>query len=131
MSEILDSDSSRKATVSSRGNNFDNSVGECVPEALRTYDGVNLENNAEFEEKIFPLFRLHMSVIDFWLTTLILPVQAKQFPKKVVATPWDLCSSTAITTGFSGTDDLSLVLPLTIASKKLKSLETTNGEQLK
>lgn len=77
-------------------------------------------------------------MIDFWLCRLILPVQAKQFPQKLVSTAGDLCRNKelvqtwqTITTGFSGTDDLSLVLPPTVRQVNLSELEKTNGLQLR
>ena len=36
-----------------------------------------------------------------------------------------------MTTGFSGTDDLQFVLPLSIRQENLESLEMTNGLQLR
>jgi hypothetical protein len=55
-----------------------------------SYEGVNIEDGVLFETKIFPVFRKHMLVIRFWLFNLILPIQAKQFPKKLLATAPDL-----------------------------------------
>jgi hypothetical protein len=105
---------------------------------IASYEGVNIEDGGLFETKLFPVFRKHMLVIRFWLFKLILPIQAKQFPKKLLATAPDLCRSPqlcsewqAITTGFSGTDDLSLLLPPTILQRNVKELEMTNGIQLR
>ncbi|CAD7943082.1 unnamed protein product [Amoebophrya sp. A25] len=122
---------------------------------LMKFESVNLSDVEMFENNLFPAFSKHMDVVNFWLFRMILPTQAKQFPQKVVSTPWDLCrqpehiysttdskgssgtsSNTyhlnrAVTTGFSGTDDLQYVLPLTIKQKNLPSLEMTNGIQLR
>ena len=117
---------------------------------LQTWEAVNLSDVELFEQNLFPAFASHMDVINFWLFKMILPKQAKQFPQKVVATPWDLCREVrsaggggagniliskamnhAVTTGFSGTDDLQFVLPLTIKQENLVSLEQTNGIQMR
>ncbi|CAD7923999.1 unnamed protein product [Amoebophrya sp. A120] len=134
---------------------------------LMKLEAVNLADVEMFEQNLFPAFAKHMDVINFWLFKMILPKQAKQFPQKVVATPWDLSRAPekitmqednvagekkesakagtsssndvrppgfinrAVTTGFSGTDDLQHVLPLTIKQKNLPSLEMTNGIQLR
>jgi len=106
-------------------------------EGVRSYEGVNLEDHELFEKRLYPAFRKNIKMIKFFLTKLILPVQAKQFPTKLLATAPDLCRSTdlfpqwkSVTTGFSGTDDLSVVLPWTIEQKNLPELESTNGVQL-
>jgi len=107
-------------------------------EGFASYEGVNIEDSAFFETRLFPIFRNNMRVIRFWLVKIVLPVQAKQFPKKLSSTAPELCRSpqlgkrwTAVTTGFSGTDDLSLLLSPTIVQANLQSLKKTNGVQLK
>jgi hypothetical protein len=104
---------------------------------LRSYTSVNLEDTELFRDSVFPLFRYHLGVIDFWLTKVVLPVQAKQYKEKITATAVDLFKSNelapfcnAITTGFSGTDDLSLVLPPTVKQINMEALSATNGIQL-
>jgi hypothetical protein len=105
---------------------------------ISSFKGVNIENITLFNTKLYPLFRKHMRVIRFWLYRCVLPVQAKQFPMKLLATAPELCRSSqlcnnwnAVTRGFSGTDDLSLLLPPTIIQKNLEELKMTNGLQLK
>lgn len=107
-------------------------------EGFASYEGVNIEDSAFFETKLFPVFRKNMRVIRFWLVKIVLPVEAKQFPKKLSSTAPELCRNpqlgkfwTAVTTGFSGTDDLSLLLPPTIVQANLENLKKTNGVQLK
>ena len=105
---------------------------------IATLEGVNLEDRELFKMKLYPAFHKHMDVINFWLMNKVFPVQAKQFPKKLVATAPDLCRSAAlcpawrtVTTGFSGTDDLSLVLPETIKQRNMTELQGTNGVQIR
>ncbi|CAE7370046.1 unnamed protein product [Symbiodinium sp. KB8] len=77
-----------------------------MPTELREWSGVNLDDRETLHKKVFP---------------------AKQFPQKLVATPWDSCSVGRITTGFSGTDDARLLLPTTIQQCNLQELAHTNG----
>eukprot|EP00961_Rhodomonas_salina_P159674 2150568-Rhodomonas_salina.1 len=91
-----------------------------------------------------------MGCINFWLQRKVFPVrtlganvnaescrvQAKQFPSKLVATAGELCLDKkrngvdAVTTGFSGTDDMACLLPMTVTQKNMPELETTNGRQI-
>ncbi|CAD7926811.1 unnamed protein product [Amoebophrya sp. A120] len=114
------------------------SVPATEKDGFAEFNGVNLEDSFTFEERIWPTLRYHTGVVDFWLQRLILPVQAKQFPKKLLSNAADLCRDStllaewkAVTTGFSGTDDLSLVLPETVRQQNLRTLEMTNGIQLR
>ena len=101
------------------------------PVEIQSYDCINLKDANLFEDKLYPAFHKNMLVIYFWLTKLIYPIQAKQFPKKVTSTSWDLCKSgSVVTTGFSGTNDLDNVLPLTVKSRNMDLLKETNGVQL-
>ncbi|CAF5128901.1 unnamed protein product, partial [Rotaria sp. Silwood1] len=54
---------------------------------------------------------------------------AKQFPHKLVASPWDLSSSSRekIITGFSGTNDTQLLLPVHIRQCDLPELKKTDA----
>ncbi|CAK9043094.1 unnamed protein product [Durusdinium trenchii] len=100
---------------------------ERMPADLRKWSGVNLDNRQMVLHRLFPLLRRHRGVIDFWLDEVVFPVEAKCFPQKIASTAWDLCSDHGITTGFSGTDDTRLLLPLTIEQKNLPGLACTNG----
>ena len=100
------------------------------PVEIQSYDCVNLKDTRLFDDKLYQAFYKNMHVIYFWLTKLIYPNQAKQFPKKVTSTSWDLCKAgSVVTTGFSGTNDHDNVLPLTVKSINLDSLKETNGIQ--
>lgn len=106
-------------------------------DGIASYEGVNMEDGGLFRDRLFPIFRKHMKVVQFWLVKKVFPVQAKQFPKKLVATAPDLCRSAklgrayrSLSTGFSGTDDLKVLLPPTIRQENLDALEAINGQQL-
>lgn len=69
-----------------------------------------------------------MFVIDFWLSQVVFPNEAKTFEDKLMCTAWDLCSErmSNIVTGFSGTNDTKNILPRPIAQNDLEELESTN-----
>jgi hypothetical protein len=119
-------------------NSWTKGLSASVTKGISSFEGVNIEDMTLFSTKLYPLFRKHMRVIRFWLFRCVLPVQAKQFPMKLLSTAPELCRSSqlcnnwnAVTRGFSGTDDLSLLLPPTIIQKNLEELKMTNGLQLK
>ena len=98
-----------------------------MPEDLRKWSGVNLDNRQMILQRLYPLLRRHTGVVDFWLDEIVFPVEAKCFPQKITSTAWDLCTPDHVTTGFSGTDDTRLLLPLSIQQINLPSLACTNG----
>jgi hypothetical protein len=64
---------------------------------------------------LFPQFRHHMLVINFWLESFVFPREAKQFHYRIVSSAWDLSKQKHLpVTGFSGTNDSKLLLPLSI-----------------
>lgn len=99
---------------------------------VRLWSGVNLDDTEQFDTLLYPTLRRHMHVVDFWLDQVVFPTEAKQFGKKMVSTAWDLCRSdiSCVTTGFSGTDDTHLLLPLTIRQSNMVELKETNGALL-
>ncbi|CAJ1422993.1 unnamed protein product, partial [Effrenium voratum] len=98
-----------------------------MPEDLRKWSGVNLDNRQRVLERLYPKLRRHRRVVDFWLDEVVFPVEAKCFPHKIASTGWDLCTHDHVTTGFSGTNDTRLLLPLSIKQKDLEALTCTNG----
>lgn len=106
-----------------------NSINEAlVDPAIRNYSSVNLSDSTQRDHLLFPLLRFNMYVIDFWLSNEVYPLEAKMFGKKLMCSPWDLCSDNMEhrVTGFSGTNDTKNVLPLPIEQNDLPELEQTN-----
>ncbi|CAF1027813.1 unnamed protein product [Adineta steineri] len=100
-----------------------------VPEHIKYWNGVNLEDYHQRTEQIFPTFRYHMLVINYFLNRFVFQREAKQFPYKIVASAWDLSSSvrSKIITGFSGTNDTQLLLPVHIHQHELPELQKTDA----
>lgn len=95
---------------------------------IRMYKKINLHDPKQRNETIFPLFRYHMYVIDFWLAHFVYPFELKTFENKVTSTTWDLCSKQLAhpVTGFSGTNDTKNMLPITVTQNDHEELVETN-----
>lgn len=102
-----------------------------VPETLRKLSGINLKDNEERINTIFPLFRFNKAVIDFYLSNAVFPKEAKEFPYKLTSSGWDIAQSkTYPTTGFSGTNDSQDLLPLTVKQHERQEQLSTNAKVL-
>lgn len=99
-----------------------------IDPSIESYSGVNLSDPFQREEILFPLFRFNMDIIDFFLSQVVFPREAKSFENKLICTAWDLCSEHMQhrVTGFSGTNDTKNILPMPIAQNDLAELENTN-----
>lgn len=96
---------------------------------IETYSGINL-SDSEQKLRIYNTYRFNMHVIDFYLSKLVFPREAKIFVKKLMCTTWDLCSDMLEhrLTGFSGTNDTRNILPMAVHQDDLKELESTNED---
>ncbi|KAF8526592.1 hypothetical protein BU17DRAFT_62083 [Hysterangium stoloniferum] len=100
-----------------------------IPKALHTLRGLNLEDPDLRNNKIFPALRLNKAVIDFYLSEYVFPREAKEFPKKLTTNAWDLAKEKVhLTTGFSGTNDQSYLLPLSIQQFDSPEQRHTNAQ---
>jgi hypothetical protein len=112
---------------------------DTLPEALRHWNVINADDQGQVEELCRHL-RLNRNVLDHYMNNFVFPVHAKQFGVKLQASGWDLPlfsrsqlgeeNSCAKTTGFSGTNDNKMMLPLNIKQDDLPSLRQTNAEVL-
>ena len=92
-------------------------VGACekVPQFLKEIIGVNPEDEKQFHAHLVPLFSKNYAVINFYLSNVVFPREAKQFPKRLAASAWDLAEEkNHLVTGFSGTNDNRDLLPTSI-----------------
>ncbi|KAL3427285.1 hypothetical protein PVAG01_00794 [Phlyctema vagabunda] len=99
-------------------------------------------NGDDFSQvmELWDRFKLNGIVINYYMNHFVSPLHAKQFSVKLQASGWDIpiCSrsepeldgSGPRTTGFSGTNDNKLMLPLHIRQHDLQSLRQTNAEVL-
>ncbi|KAF9252833.1 hypothetical protein LCP9604111_359 [Penicillium roqueforti] len=111
---------------------FHNWVTQCVddlPAGLRTYSGVNLEDDKTFTQTLFPILRYQKEIVDFYLSRFVFSREAKEFPRKLSSSAWDIPARRGLqlTTGFSGTNDNRFLLPLSIRQRDLGELLHTNA----
>ena len=124
--------------VASRGGGADNSL---LPQALRQWNAINVEDAGQVET-LWQHLRRARNVVDDYLNVFVFPAHAKQFSLKLQVSAWDVplfrhhAAGTepggrwARTTGFSGTNDDRIMLPLTIRQDDLPALRHTNAEVL-
>jgi hypothetical protein len=86
-----------------------------IPESLRQLNGINTKDSLQFRDHVLPVFAFNVGVIDFFLSRVVFPKEAREFPSKLATSGWDLAEKKAnIVTGFSGTNDRRYLLPTSI-----------------
>ncbi|KAH8992967.1 hypothetical protein EDB92DRAFT_1796839 [Lactarius akahatsu] len=102
--------------------------GEGIPTSLRQVNGVNVNDDTQVDEHLVPLFSKNTRVIDFYLSQVVFPRAAKEFPSKLSTSAWDLVEDKSnVTTGFSGTNDNRFLLPTSITQEDPVSQLSTNA----
>ncbi|TGO40912.1 hypothetical protein BHYA_0029g00210 [Botrytis hyacinthi] len=115
------------------------SSSHSLPESLSHWNVINIEDRGQLNE-LWRHLRLNRNVLDHYMNTFVFPNHAKQFSLKLQASGWDIplfpkplpeeTTWCAKTTGFSGTNDNKMMLPLSIKQDDLPSLCQTNAEVL-
>ncbi|QRW06904.1 kinase-like protein [Ceratobasidium sp. AG-Ba] len=104
------------------------SRNEATPPNLRQLSGVNLKDREQFSKELVPVFARNSVVVDFFLSSVVFPKEAKQFPHKLSTSGWDLAEiKEHVTTGFSGTNDNRYLLPTSIAQSDPVKQSSTNA----
>jgi hypothetical protein len=110
---------------------FVHTASSSLPAAFRSLSGVSIRDRHQCMTEVFPALRFSKNAVDYYLTHLVFPKQCKQFPQKLSASGWDLgASKRHPTTGFSGTNDTSHLLPLDMKHLDLPSQSYTNAQVL-
>jgi hypothetical protein len=112
---------------------------DTLPEALSHWNVINIDDEGQVED-LWRHLRLNRNVLHHYMNNFVFPQHAKQFGVKLQASGWDLPlfnisgsgegSNCARSTGFSGTNDNKMMLPLTTKQDDLPSLSQTNAEVL-
>ena len=103
-------------------------LGQDPPVELRQLNGVNLENEAQVNELLVPFFSRNKGVVDFYLSKVVFPQAAREFPSKLPTSAWDLVEENMnVTTGFSGTNDNRYLLPTSITQEDPDFVRGTNA----
>ena len=90
--------------------------GGDIPLSFRQLIGVNTKDVQTFTRDVIPIFQHNQAIIDFFLSQVVFPKEAKEFPFKLGTSGWDLAKPKPnVTTGFSGTNDNSDLLPTSIS----------------
>jgi hypothetical protein len=101
---------------------------EDLPATLRQLNGVNTRDETVVGELLVPLFSRNTRVVDFYLSRVVFPRSAREFPYKLPTSAWDLVEDKEnITTGFSGTNDNRYLLPTSITQEDPVSELGTNA----
>jgi len=99
-----------------------------LPAELRYLKGVNIEDEAQVDEFLVPVFSRNKRVVDFYLSQRVFPRAAREFPLKLPTSAWDLVEDKKnVTTGFSGTNDNRHLFPPSIIQKDPDFLLGTNA----
>ncbi len=90
--------------------------GKDIPVSFRQLIGVNTKDEQTFTHKVVPIFQYNQATINFFLSQVVFPKEAKEFLFKLGTSGWDLAKCKAnFTTGFSGTNDNFYLLPTSIS----------------
>jgi hypothetical protein len=99
-----------------------------IPAHLRQLNGLNLRDRDQFTNELVPAFSRNSAVVDFFLSSVVFPKEAKEFPHKLSTSGWDLAEvKSHVTTGFSGTNDNRYLLPTSIAQVDPVKQSSTNA----
>ena len=103
-------------------------LGPDIPLELRQLNDVNLEDETQVNGFLVPLFSRNKRVVDFYLSQVVFPQAAREFPWKLPTSSWDLVEhKTNITTGFSGTNDSRYLFPTSITQEDPDFVLGTNA----
>ena len=103
-------------------------LGQVPPVELRQLNGVNLEDETQVNELLVPFFSGNKGVVDFYLSHVVFPQAAREFPSKLPTSAWDLVEEKMnVTTGFSGTNDNRYLLPTSITQEDPNFVLGTNA----
>lgn len=108
-----------------------------LPDGLQHWSSINVDDDKQMTQ-VWTCLRRNRSVINHYMNRFVFPVHASQFTVKLQASGWDLPQfspkseggGASLTTGFSGTNDIRSLLPMTIRQDDLSSLHQTSAEVL-
>ena len=63
---------------------------QSIPDVLRNLSGVNIRSPEQWNQFIFPLFTRNQAAIDYYLSRVVFPTHAKEFPWKIPGSSWDI-----------------------------------------
>jgi hypothetical protein len=105
-------------------------LGQDLPEELHRLNGVNTEDKTQVDEFLVPSFSRNKGAVDFYLSQVVFPRAAREFPFKLPTSAWDLVEArenVTTVTGFSGTNDNRYLLPTSIIQEDPDFVRGTNA----
>ena len=63
---------------------------DSVPEHIRDVRNVNIKSSEQWDKYLFPLFARNQGAVDVYLSRVVFPKEASEFPWKLAASSWDL-----------------------------------------
>ena len=99
-----------------------------LPRAFHQLTGVNIKDEVQCREKVFPYLRYSVGAINYFLSHFVFAKEMKEFPHKISASGWDIGElKKHAASGFSGTNDSRHVLPLSVKQLDLPAQRHTNA----
>jgi hypothetical protein len=96
--------------------------------ALPQLNSVNTEDEIQVDTFLMPSLSRNKRVVDFYLSQVVFPRAAREFPHKLSTSAWDLVEDKKnFTTGFSGTNDNRYLLPTSITQEDPDFVLGTNA----
>ena len=68
----------------------DNNDSTSLPDELHKLSGVNIRSLEQWERHLVPLFSRNKRAIDLFLSKVVFPNHAKEFPRRISGTYWDI-----------------------------------------
>ena len=65
-------------------------LGQGLPVSMLQLNGVNTEDETQVDEVLVPSFSKNKRVVDFYLSQVVFPQAARDFPSKLPTSAWDL-----------------------------------------
>ena len=93
---------------------------------------IDLSNNM-LVTLLVKYYRYNTATINYWLESVVLPVETMQFPSRLEATSWDIATnSSKKVAGFSGTNDSKMLLPTSLSWTDSNEIElkATDGKMI-
>ena len=63
---------------------------DSLPSSLRNLGEFNLDSSEQWDNHLFPIFARNQAAIDFYLSRIVFPRKAKEYPWKLATSSWDL-----------------------------------------
>ncbi|KAF8132464.1 hypothetical protein EV363DRAFT_108384 [Boletus edulis] len=105
---------------------------DSVPQSVLDVSNINTKSSEQWDKYLFPLFARNQGAVDLYLSKVVFPKEAKEFPWKLAMSSWDLAEIVREhpITGFSGTNDYQDLLPTSITQRDLDHQRGTTARVL-